>query len=72
MREEDLGKYFDGRTNTYFGYSGCSSFLYFYFFSSPPFLGPHLQHMEVLGLGVESELQLQAYATVTATANLNP
>ena len=27
------------------------------------FLLPHLQQMEVLGLGVESELQLQAYAT---------
>ena len=27
--------------------------LYFFFFS-----GPHLQHMEVLRLGVESELQL--------------
>ena len=28
----------------------------------------HLQHMEVLRLGVESELQLQAYGTATATA----
>ena len=32
------------------------------------FLGPHLQHMEVTRLGVESELQLQAYAKATATA----
>ena len=31
------------------------------------FLGPHLQHMEVPGLGAESELQLPAYATGTAT-----
>ena len=27
------------------------------------FLEPHWQHMEVLGLGVESEVQLQDYAT---------
>ena len=31
--------------------------LFFFFFS---FLGLHLQHMEVPGLGVESELQPQA------------
>ena len=31
------------------------------------FLGPHLQHMEVLRLGVQSELQLPPYTTVTAT-----
>ena len=31
------------------------------------FLGPHLQHMEVPGLGVESELQLSAYTTAMAT-----
>ena len=37
--------------------------LYLLFFSS---LGPHLWHMEVPGLGVESELQLLAYTTVTA------
>ena len=30
------------------------------------FLGPHLQHVEVPWLGVESELQLLAYATATA------
>ena len=30
------------------------------------FLGPHLQHMEVLRLGVLSELQLLAYTTATA------
>ena len=30
------------------------------------FLGPHLQHMEVPRLGVESELQLPAYATAAA------
>ena len=35
-----------------------------FFFS---FLGAHLQHMEVPGLGAESELQLQAYTTATAT-----
>ena len=35
------------------------------------FLGPHLWHMDVLGLGVESELQLLAYATATATQDLS-
>ena len=35
----------------------------FFFF----FLGPHLWHMEVSRLGVESELQLLAYAPATAT-----
>ena len=29
------------------------------------FLGPHLWHMKVPRLGVESELQLPAYATAT-------
>ena len=33
------------------------------------FLGPHLQHMEVPRLGVESELRLLAYTTVTATSD---
>jgi len=31
------------------------------------FLGPHLQHMEVLRLGIKLELQLPAYARATAT-----
>ena len=31
------------------------------------FLGPHLWHMEVSRLEVESELQLLAYTTATAT-----
>ena len=35
------------------------------------FLGPHLWHMEVSRLGVESELQLWAYATATATQDLS-
>ena len=30
------------------------------------FLGPHLRHMEVPRLGVQSELQLPGYTTVTA------
>ena len=30
------------------------------------FLGPHLQHMEVPRLGIESELQLPAYTTATS------
>ena len=40
------------------------------------FLGLHLLHMEVPGLGVKSEMQLPAYAIATAyteaCSNLNP
>ena len=36
------------------------------------FLGPHLRHMEVPGLGVESKLQLPAYTTATAMPELRP
>ena len=39
---------------------------YFFFL----FLWPHLQHMEVLRLGIESELQLPAYAKATAMPDL--
>ena len=35
------------------------------------FLGPHLRHMDVPRLGVESELQLLAYTTATATLDLS-
>ena len=35
------------------------------------FLGPHLWHMEVLRIGVQSELQLLAYATATAPSDLS-
>ena len=35
------------------------------------FSGPHLQHMAVPRLGVESELQLLAYTTATATQDLS-
>ena len=41
----------------------------FFFFV---FLGPHLQRMDIPGLGVESELQLRAYPTATATATQDP
>ena len=41
---------------------------YFYFFV---FLGPHMQHMEVPRLWVESELQLPAYTTATAARDLS-
>ena len=37
---------------------------FFFFFG---FLGPHLQHMEVPGLGVESELQRLAFTTAKTT-----
>ena len=43
-------------------------FILFYFFG---FLGPHLQHMEVPRLGVQSELPLPAYTTATATPDLS-
>ena len=35
------------------------------------FLGPHLRHMEVPRLGVQSELQLPAYTAATATPDLS-
>ena len=41
-----------------------SFFFFFFFFFG--ILGPHLQHMEIPRLVVQSELQLLAYATVTA------
>ena len=34
-----------------------------------PFLGPHLQHMEVSRLAVQRELRLLTYATATAISN---
>ena len=39
----------------------------FYFCVCVCFSGLHLQHMEVLRLGVQLELQLPAYARATAT-----
>ena len=47
------------------------SFVLFFFFFFFGFLGPHLQHMEVSMLGVESELQLLATATLTAMQELS-
>ena len=44
--------------------------LHFFFFSFC-FLGPHLQHMEVPRLGVQSELQLLAYTIAAATPDLS-
>ena len=35
------------------------------------FLGPHMQHVEVPRLGVQSELQLMAYTTATAKQDLS-
>ena len=35
------------------------------------FLGPHLQHMDIPRLGVESERQLPAYAAAPATWDLS-
>ena len=45
-------------------------FHFFFFFLV--FLGLHLQHIEVLRLGVESELQPPDYTTATATPYLQP
>ena len=45
---------------------GHDGFLFF------DFLGPHLQHMEVCRLGVQSELQLPAYTTVCSNARSKP
>ena len=41
--------------------------MFFLFF----FLGPHLRHMEVPRLEVESELWLPAYTTATETPDLS-
>ena len=43
----------------------CLNLKVFYLFIV--FLGPHLRHMEVRSLGVESELPLPADRTATAT-----
>ena len=40
----------------------------FFFFS---FLGPHLRHMEIPGLGVQSERLLPTYTTATAAPDLS-
>ena len=40
-------------------------------FFIPPFLGLHLQHMEIPRIGVEWQLQLPAYPTATAKPDLS-
>ena len=52
-----------GRMGLELRWGGSELHLFFGFWFS---LGPHLWHMEVPRLGVESELQLPAYATATA------
>ena len=52
------------QTNLSVCFLSCFFFLFYFLFF---FLGPHLQHIEVPRLGVESELQLLADATATAT-----
>ena len=56
-------------TNVTAGLSTCFCFCFSYHsgFNFFVLLGPHLQHMEVPRLEVESELQLLTYATVIAT-----
>ena len=46
------------------------SFLFFFFFFA--LLGPHVWHVEVPGLGLESEMQLLGSTTATATQDLAP
>ena len=46
-------------------------FVLFFIFLSFCSLGPHLRHMEVPRLGIQSELQLQAYTTATAMPDLS-
>ena len=47
------------------GNVASGSFIYFLCFII--FLGSHLQHMEILKLGVKLELQQPAYTTATTT-----
>ena len=51
----------------YRGEKCVASFYFILFIYFSFFLRPHLQHMEVPGLGVEVELHLPAYTTATAT-----
>ena len=46
-------------------------FLNLYLFIYFVFLGPHVWHMEVPKLRVQSELQLPEYTTATATSDLS-
>ena len=55
------------QTNLSVCFLSCFFFLFYFLFF---FLGPHLQHIEVPRLGVESELQLLVYTI--ATAMLDP
>ena len=52
-------------------YSNERSFFCLFVFLFFCFLEPHLQHMEVPRLGVESELQLLACAIATAMPDLS-
>ena len=49
----------------------CILILFYFFLNFFCFLGPHLWHMEVCGLGVESEPQRPAYAIATAMPHLS-
>ena len=49
----------------------CSKSMSLFFFSFFAFLGPHLQHMEILRLGVQSELLLPVYTRATAMPELS-
>ena len=67
---------YESRLSSWFaGYSYISPYVAWYlkhhrifiFLPFFPFLGLHLQHMEVPSLGVKLELELPAYTTATAT-----
>ena len=62
VSSEDTERVID--LNWSWGSQGDSNYYFFFF------LGPHLWHMEVPGLGVRSELQLPAYTTATTTQDL--
>ena len=52
-------------------YSQFSKEVFIFIFYSILFLPPHLWHVKIPRLGVESELQLQAYTAAMATLNLS-
>ena len=54
----------NARSLTCYTTVGTPSFYFILFYFIFVFLGPHLWHMEVSGLGLESELQLLAYTTL--------
>ena len=65
---KELMKVYVKRKGSYF-YDLYAYFVCFVLFA---FLGPHLWHMEVPRLGIQSKLQPPAYTTATAMQPLRP